>query len=51
MQRQLEEDISENKPVKDIIASVKDSVAKFSLQDHEIVTTVQWNLLEFFSDY
>jgi len=42
MQRQLEEDISENKPVKDIIASVKDSVAKFSLQDHEIVTTI-WN--------
>lgn len=40
MQNQLEEDISENKPVKDIIASVKDAVVKFHLQEHEVITSV-----------
>ena len=42
MQKQLEEDISENKPIKEIIASVKESVVKYNLQDHEIVTLI-WN--------
>jgi len=42
MQKQLEEDISENKPVKDIVASVKEAVTKYNLQDHEIVTLL-WN--------
>lgn len=41
MQNQLEEDISENKPVKEIIASVKDAVVKFHLQEHEVITSVR----------
>ena len=40
MQKQLEEDIAENKPVKDIIASVKEAVVKYHLQEHEIITSV-----------
>jgi hypothetical protein len=42
MQKQLEEDINENKQVKDIIASVKESVSKFNLQEHEIISSL-WN--------
>lgn len=41
MQNQLEEDINENKPVKEIIASVKDAVVKFHLQEHEVITSVR----------
>merc|ERR1712071_467981 len=48
------EDISDNKPVKDIIASVKEAVVKYRLQEHEIITslwntvmsTVEWNKKE-----
>lgn len=42
LQKQLEEDISENKPVKDIISSVKEAVVKYQLQEHEIITSI-WN--------
>lgn len=42
LQKQLEEDISENKPVKDIISSVKEAVIKYQLQEHEIITSI-WN--------
>ena len=41
LQKQLEEDISENKPVKDITSSVKDAVVKFHLQEHEVITSVR----------
>jgi hypothetical protein len=43
----LEEDISENKPVKDIISSVKDAVVKFHLQEHEVNTSVILFFLRF----
>jgi len=42
LQKQLEEDINDNKPVKDIVASVKEAVVKFNLQEHEIITSL-WN--------
>lgn len=40
LQKQLEEDIAESKPVKDIISSVKEAVIKYHLQEHEIITSV-----------
>jgi len=40
LSNQLVEDISENKPVKEIIASVKEAVVKYRLQEHEIITSV-----------
>ena len=40
LSNQLVEDISDNKPVKDIIASVKEAVVKYRLQEHEIITSV-----------
>jgi len=54
LSNQLVEDISENKPVKEIIASVKEAVVKYRLQEHEIITslwntvmsTVEWNKKE-----
>jgi len=42
LQKQLEEDINDSKPVKDIIGSVKEAVVKFHLQEHEIITSL-WN--------
>jgi len=42
LQKQLERDIAESKPVKEIVSSVKESAVKYNLQEYEIVTLV-WN--------
>ena len=40
LSNQLLEDISDNKPVKEIIASVKEAAVKYRLQEHEIINAV-----------
>ena len=51
---QLVKDISDHKPVKDIVTSLKEAGARYQLQEHDIVTslwstvmsTVEWNKKE-----
>ncbi|GLH10731.1 Protein krasavietz [Gryllus bimaculatus] len=54
LQSQLEEQLSEGRPIKDIVADIKETAAKSGIQEHEMITLVwstvmsqvEWNKKE-----
>jgi hypothetical protein len=50
LQLQLEEQLSEGRAIKDIVSDVKESAAKNSIAEHEVVALVSYHFVHILSE-